>query len=57
MLLLFDVLILVPDLRLFIGESLFPGGLDKTEELVFIFFLLSESEKIAFGQQLDSSED
>jgi hypothetical protein len=55
--LLFDILILVPDLRFFIGDGLLPGGLDKAEELVLLFFVLSETEKVAFGEHFDASED
>lgn len=57
MFLLLDVLILVPDLGFFIGEGLLPGWLDKAEELVLLFFVLSETEEVAFGEHFDASED
>ena len=57
MFLLFDILILVPDLRLLIREGLLPSGLDKAEKLAVVLLLLSESEKVAFGKHFNPSED
>lgn len=54
--LLFDILILVSNLSLLIRESLLPGWLNKTEELVFAFLLFAEQELISLRNGLDSPQ-